>query len=220
MQGEQAGASAAAASFLQEWIPEHLLQNPPRSLLKCSFQGPTPAAWMRQVWECGLGTCIINKLPRRLGAPGTVAPASHSRRGGAGVGHPCHLRPCPRSPAASALSFPGAPLLHCLPSPALSSSFWRLGWGGVGTGTGPLSVWAVSSRPAGDAEQLPLRGAVSTLSFLCTFSFPLLSLLLFLTFWLLGFFQFCKLARTTVEPALKGQRGEGHTAPPAALTGW
>ena len=105
---------------------------------------------------------------------------------GVGQGMPRHLQPCPHSQAASTLSFLGESLFcttfFLLLSLVLSGDLW--GW--VRPGTGPLPRPAVSSRPAGDAKGLRLHGAISMLAFLCIFAS--LSLLLFLTFWLLGFF--------------------------------
>lgn len=50
-------------SFLQEWIMEHLVQNSEEPI-KMLLPGPHPSCLDEAVWECGLGICIISRLPR------------------------------------------------------------------------------------------------------------------------------------------------------------
>lgn len=55
---------SSSVSFLQEWITEHLLQNSEEEPIKMLLPGPHHSCLDEVAWECGLGFCIINKLPR------------------------------------------------------------------------------------------------------------------------------------------------------------
>lgn len=129
------------------------------------------ARWLNQtVWECGRGAS----------SSGDCGTAGHRRQVGWAV--PVTSGHAHRPPKPAFSPFPVNPLLHCflLLTLALSGDSW--GWGGSDRHRqDQLLILAPAAGLQWAPRSPPLHGAVVTRP-----PFPLLALLLFLTFWLRG----------------------------------